>query len=403
MFSFLGKEQAPVQLYGKLPLAKDYLRVGAGQGAGQNFRDWLDRAFSQAPNAKDALTLAWPAAFVLGDSWGAPLVGAAWPSSDTGGLRPFPFVAFVERKKKAVQEDLEAGAPVSAAVWQRLHEVYAAREEHSDAQSFLGAMRTRQVDFAELESPPAEGVDFETWLAALWPGKGKEGLLETLCGLEALRKQAHRGPLRLPLAVDLPSRPQTLAWLKLLVEMNLVGRDLLPTLFFPLPEKSAPPAEPAPEPEASSDPFGASSFSSSAFSSSSFDAPSADAPNPFDPPNPFDAPNPFDPPPADPSASAPEGGGESLFGASTGAASEPLPSESVPPRTPAFVVLFRAAPSPADAVWLRAPQAGRARLAGDLCPAEARSASGAAPAPENVPPLWESLRGAFIALRGRVR
>jgi type VI secretion system ImpM family protein len=394
MFSFLGKEQAPVQLYGKLPLAKDYLRVGAGQGAGQTFRDWLDRAFSQAPNAKDALTLAWPAAFVLGDSWGAPLVGAAWPSSDAGGLRPFPFVAFVERKKKAVQEDLDAGAPVSAAVWQRLHEVYASREEHSDAQSFLGAMRTQQVDFAALEAPPAESVNFDTWLEALWPGKGKEGLLETLCGLEALRKQAHRGPLRLPLALDLPTRPQSLAWVKLLIEMNLVPRDLLPTLFFPLPDRLAPPpAEAAPAPEAASDPFG-SSFSSSF--SSSFDAPSSD---PFS----SDAPNPFDSAPAEASPSPSEGGGETLFGDSSGAASDALPSESVPPRTPAFVVLFRAAPSPADAVWLRAPQAGRARPAGDLCPAEARSAAGAQPAPENLPPLWESLRGAFIALRGRVR
>ena len=34
MFSFLRKESVALQLYGKLPLAKDYLRIGCGQGAG---------------------------------------------------------------------------------------------------------------------------------------------------------------------------------------------------------------------------------------------------------------------------------------------------------------------------------------------------------------------------------
>jgi hypothetical protein len=67
------------------------------------------------------------------------------------------------------------------------------------------------------------------------------------------------------------------------------------------------------------------------------------------------------------------------------------------------VTIFRATPSPADALWLRAPQPGRARLPGDLCPAEGRSAAGATPAPEQLPPLAESLRGAFLSLRSRVR
>jgi hypothetical protein len=405
MFSFLGKEQASVQLYGKLPLAKDYLRVGAGQGAGQAFRDWLDRAFSQAPNAKDALTLPWPAAFVLGDSWGAPLVGAAWPSSDTGGLRPFPFVAFVERKKKAVAEDWEQGGPLAAAIWNRMYAVYDAREEHSDAQSYLAKMRSEQIDFATLESPAAESIEFETWLNALWPGKGKEGLLETLCGLEALRRGAHRGPIRLPLVVDLPPRPQAHAWLKLLVEFNLVGRDMLPSLFFPLPAKPAPPPEPAPE-APPADPFG-SSFSSSSFSSSSSSDPFAPAPDPFAAP--ADA-NPFGSPSSDPFASSSAPSDENPFAASGDAAGPAQSGESAaatptpaPALTPAFVTIFRATPSPADALWLRAPQPGRARLPGDLCPAEGRSAAGAAPAPEQLPTLSESLRGAFLSLRSRVR
>ncbi len=401
MFSFLGKEAAPIQLYGKLPLAKDYLRIGAGQGAGQALRDWLDRAFSQAPNAKDALTLPWPTAFVLGESWGAPLIGAAWPSSDTGGLRPFPFVTFVERKKKPVQEDWEQGAPLAAAIWTRLHAIYDAREEHSDAQSYLAKMRNEQIDVAALEAPAAESIDFEVWLAALWPGKGKEGLLETLCGLESLRRSAHRGPIRLPLVADLPSRPQAHAWLKLLVEFNLVGRDLLPSLFFPLPPKPAAAPEPAPEPPA--DPFG-SSYSSSFSSSSDPFAPAAD---PFAPaPDPFAAPpsaeaNPFGEASSDPFAST--SASDNPFAAPSDAAGAAPADASAGATTPAFVTIFRATPSPADAIWLRAPQAGRARLPGDLCPAEGRTAAGAGPSPEQAPALSESLRGAFLSLRSRVR
>ena len=46
MLSRFRKEVASVELYGKLPIAKDYLRIGCGEGAGLAFRDFLDQAIS---------------------------------------------------------------------------------------------------------------------------------------------------------------------------------------------------------------------------------------------------------------------------------------------------------------------------------------------------------------------
>lgn len=384
MFSFLGKEACPIHLYGKLPLAKDYLRVGAGSGSAQTLRDWLDRAFSQGANSKDPLLLPWPAALIAGESWGQPLCAAAWPSGDAGHLRPFPFTAFIERKKKPLLEDLERGWALSAAVWEKLGECYAAREAHDNGQSFLAAMRGREIALEALQPIEAERIDFEVWISALWPDTGKDGLLEFLRALEALRRANHRGPLRLPLVTNLPSRPQVQAWMRLLVEMNLVARDALPTLLFPLPAprpSEAPPAEETPPSE------DASAFSFDIGSTPSeepapdLSAESSDNPAPSD--------DPFTPESDPSSADSPS--------------SEPAPAEPEAPAVePQFLLVFRTTPAPADAAWLRAPAAKGARREGDLCPARGAVATSTEPASESVPPLADSLRGALAGLRGKL-
>jgi hypothetical protein len=95
-FNFLGRgnENAALQLYGKLPLAKDYLRIGCGDGAGRDLREWLDRTFG---TGRDQLVLHEPLRFI-GQGEKEPLQGILWPSSDAGGLRLFPFTLFVERR-----------------------------------------------------------------------------------------------------------------------------------------------------------------------------------------------------------------------------------------------------------------------------------------------------------------
>ncbi|HUR27990.1 MAG TPA: hypothetical protein VM509_07380 [Planctomycetota bacterium] len=375
MFSFLGKESCAVQVYGKLPLAKDYLRVGAGSGSGQALRDWLDRAFSQGASTKTPLALPWPAALIAGESWGAPLCGAAWPSGDAGNLRPFPFVAFVERKKKALHEDLLHGLPVSSPVFDWLAEAYAARDSESDGASFLAAMRKREIAIDKLVPFEAERVDFDAWLSGLWPEQGKDGLLELLRGLEALRRSSYRGPLRLPLVGNLPTRPQVTAWFRLLVEMNLVGRDALPTVIFPLPAKG--PAQPVPEepkPETSEEGSSESSDDSSGMSSYESE-PSIEEPSPE---------------PSVDEESSSDATGDSSAG------SIEVPTE------PVFLVVFRATPVAMDATWLRPLAPKEARKPGDFCGTEPANASASDPAPEGAPALADSLLGAFAGLRGRL-
>jgi hypothetical protein len=372
MFSFIGKESCSVQFYGKLPLAKDYLRVGAGSGAGQTLRDWFDRAFSQGANAKDPMVLPWPAALIVGESWGQTLCAAAWPSGDAGNLRPFPFTAFIERKKKALLEDLAHGFPVSSPVFDWLSDVYAAREAHSDGQSFIAAMRKHQIAIDGIKPFDAERIDFDNWVSALWPDNGKDGLLECLRGLEALRRATHRGPIRLPLVANLPIRAQVSAWFRLLVDMNLIGRESLPTLFFPLPARG--PAQPEPpKEEVPSESESSSDSSDSSYSSE---------------PEPEPEPEPSESSSESSDASASEGSGETP------------PSDA--PGDHAYLVIFRATPPPAEAIWLRPPDPRTPRRPGDFCTQNIAAASSTEPASEGVPPLSDSLHGAFAGVRGRL-
>jgi hypothetical protein len=309
MFGFQRTETAAVELYGKLPLAKDYLRVGCGADSGLALREWLDRAFSGAAGAEGPPALAWPMSFVTGDALGPPLCGCAWPSSDAGGLRKFPFALFVERKRKALLEDLEDGLARTASVWRKLDGFYAARANFGDGQSLLAGMRGKEIEIDALEAAPDERVDFDSWVRALWPSDQREGLTRALAQLESLKRAAYRGPLRLPIASDLPLRAQVHAWWKLCVAVELLEQGALPTLF--------------------------------------------------------------------------------------------APSGAIDAQEPAFVVFLRGALAPADAAWLVSAREVAARAEGDLCDGAAAHANAPSPAAENAPSLADSLRGAWIGVRGR--
>jgi hypothetical protein len=77
------------------------------------------------------------------------------------------------------------------------------------------------------------------------------------------------------------------------------------------------------------------------------------------------------------------------------------PAGSVDAQEPAFAVFLRGALAPADAAWLVSARAVAARSEGDLCDGLAKHANAPAPAAENTPSLADSLRGAWIGVRGR--
>ncbi len=242
MFERFRKEVPELQLYGKLPLAKDYLRVGASRGPGRELRDWLDHAFSSRAVDGRAPSMAWPARFVLAGARGQPLVGGLWPSSDTGGERNFPFAMFLARRHAVVTRAFEDGLAELGRSWRYVADCHAACAGFSDGHGFLSAMRGRCLPVEE-SSAPGQPIAWDTWLAALWPERGQDGLIELLVGLAQLRRPGVVGPLRLPLVTNLPLLPQVHAWWSALVALGFFAEGAPPTTFFPFTEPV--PREPA--------------------------------------------------------------------------------------------------------------------------------------------------------------
>jgi hypothetical protein len=235
MFGFFQKDTAQLQLYGKLPIAKDYLRIGYGEGVARSLREWLDRAFSGVADAASPSVLPYPMRFLTAGEEGPPLMGSIWPSSDAGGLRLFPFAVAVERKARSLLTDLEEGLGRAEGLWPKIEAIHAAHGNFGDGRSFLAAMRGQMLDAHKAPALPRERVDLETWTGALWPDRGGEGLDDTLDRLGELRGSRRGTPLRLPLVAGLSLTAQVHGWWRVMSALDLVDSGSVPTLFFPQP------------------------------------------------------------------------------------------------------------------------------------------------------------------------
>tara|TARA_R110002126_G_scaffold6119_3_gene32191 strand:- start:13996 stop:14922 length:927 start_codon:yes stop_codon:yes gene_type:complete len=231
MFSAFKKERPTLQLYGKLPLAKDYLRVGAGKGNGQVLRDWMDQAYSTNADRGELPAFPWPVRFLIGIPGADPIQGVGWSSTDAGGHRPFPFAIFVERKKKALLAECRAGFESNAPVWTELEEKRGIIENVDNGEEFLVRMRGREIE-VDLTPRPDPALDLGAWTSALWPEEGQNGLVNVLSDVARETTGSVRSPIRLPLATGMPAEPQVHAWWRALVALKALGDDV-PTVFFP--------------------------------------------------------------------------------------------------------------------------------------------------------------------------
>ena len=232
MLSRFRREIAAVELYGKLPIAKDYLRVGGGEESGLALRDWLDRGFSPTSDAEHRPLLAWPGRFVLGALGGDPVMGCCWPSSDSGGLRPFPFSAFISRRRKPLLSAWEHGGADLRPLWEQLVGVFTAHRSYGDGGSFLASMRGQSIPVPKPSGTSPQRVDFDLWVSAAFPEGGQDQLVDILTALRALPRQ--EDPIRLPLVAGLPAIPQVHAWWVALTELGLCPQGQVPNVFFPL-------------------------------------------------------------------------------------------------------------------------------------------------------------------------
>lgn len=225
----------PLHLYGKHPVAKDYLRVGCGQGGPRGMREWLDAGFSSGAGPGAVRPLAGPTRFVFGDAWGAALVGTLWPSSDAGGERVFPLAMFVERRVATLAQEFEQGMGRLGGIWRVLDDLYGQLETYGSGGSLLQALRGRAIEEREVEDAGEDALEASTWLEALWPGRGRNGLFDVLDLAAAWKREGYSGPVRVPFVTGAPMCAQAQAWAMLLTRALKDPKKTPPSLVFPAP------------------------------------------------------------------------------------------------------------------------------------------------------------------------
>ncbi len=227
MFSFLRRSPPELQLYGKLPLAKDYLRIGCAEGTGRAFRDWLDRAFSTEADVR--LELPWPMRFVVAAEEGNPIVGWIWNSSDAGALRSFPFTMFVARRRKEVRSLFGEARAEGRATWSELERLRAEGDGCADGRELLRRLRGATVETRAI-AVEERRVSLDRWVQELWPDDGVSALERRL---EELRSAPSDEPLVLPIASRLDVDEQVEAWWVVARLAGWIGPDDVPTSFVP--------------------------------------------------------------------------------------------------------------------------------------------------------------------------
>ena len=233
MFDRFRKKSAALQLYGKLPIAKDYLRVGASTGPALALREWLDHSYSSQASTSGRGSLGWPMRFLLGAVQGDPLMGTLWPSTDLGGNRPFPFAAFIEQRRRSLAQAEEESFLRLPIQFQALEASYKDHASFGDGQEFLTAMRSVEVSLQAPLSPAPTRVEWNTWVRTIWPTIGQDGLVNTLLDLRALSQD--RQPIRLPMVQGVEEISQLHAWWSALIAIGLIGGEEVPTCFWPAP------------------------------------------------------------------------------------------------------------------------------------------------------------------------
>jgi type VI secretion system ImpM family protein len=218
-------EQCPLQLYGKLPIYKDFISSGVGDEGAKEFREWVGNGYSKkwAVSEECRGVEIPPHTFVLPLPGSRRTVaGCLWGSHDEGGLRSFPFAAFA-----VLQPGRRVSDPTTALSYLEVYHERSVsirrnfnggRTVSSFYESYRGARVELPVVSAEALakglSDDIQNVTVEEFASALlgedavarWPGH--------LDALEkAVRQNVSGGAVRIPLGPILPKEMQVQVWL----------------------------------------------------------------------------------------------------------------------------------------------------------------------------------------------
>ncbi len=236
--------------YGKLPVYKDFIFIGTDAREIYHFKEWIDKGFGTGWNVHCQWNECMPLAvskphriLMAFPQQRNVVVASIWDSSDTGGLRRFPFAFFVVLPR-GVLKDSANTINILLPIWEILEEHYLSTKEIKDISEFYKKYRGLGLNIKEMEknidiSEQLEHTSVKSLVNGLFKENGEQCWLNLLQDVSATLSFPHlaksREPdiaLRLPLAGSMDVPMQVEMWMRL-VRTNFPRPLPIPTIFFP--------------------------------------------------------------------------------------------------------------------------------------------------------------------------
>lgn len=220
--------ESAASLFGKLPVAADFLRRRCAAGAGASFREWL----GQAASAGDGIAVAWRTLH-LAEGYPEAIVAHVEPSADATGHRRFPVAVYAAIPRDALGKDAPERFARAVPAWNTL--AGTARAVRSASIAELDATLDLQTVRIDADAPNPDGPVPLRAIAAI-EGRLRPGFAARMWRLRAvlndLAARRFRGPdipcLPLPLPPEGSTEAYGFTWLKILAALGVGGEGDAP-------------------------------------------------------------------------------------------------------------------------------------------------------------------------------
>ncbi len=229
---------APISLFGKLPIAADFLRRRCFGGAGAAFREWLSRVEASSSGVRVGWRLLY-----LPEGYAETVVAQVVPSIDATGTRRFPLALYAAVPRVALGTEASEIVGRALDAWREIGEACRAVRSASIAE-LDDALDEHCVHVAASNYILHEVVGLRAVARSATECGGESEFAHRLWRLRTiladLANRRFRGPqipcLALPLARGISFESQALAWLKVLQPHGVGGRgDTALNLAMPHP------------------------------------------------------------------------------------------------------------------------------------------------------------------------